>query len=264
MSPCFPLFACLRRFRCRSRNRRCGKKPENYLTPYEMEMVPMMLKELTAQSPRFFETVSFRWFKEAVSSAREPKDPGVAGHSYSAPPVTMNEFESEGQALEELIRLIAKTLMEKGIFDEEIENHLNAYRKKREQWKCTNAAASASATLAAPTLLRTRSFSAAVAAPPISSSRLCRKNGAITEVGTTKRRPRIFDCLTGRRQRGSAARQTDALFVQLGEVLAHQYQCTVGVDKDGNVHERELKLLIWRHFVQMVVAVLTDRARFPG
>ncbi|CAD5212709.1 unnamed protein product [Bursaphelenchus okinawaensis] len=263
MSPCFPIVGILRRFRCRSRNRRAGKKPENYLTPYEMEMVPMMLKELSAQSPRFFETVSFRWFKEAVASAREPNVPGVSGN-YSAPPVTMTEFESEGQALEELIRLVAKTLMEKGIFDDEIENNLNAYRHKREQWKCTNAAATVSATLAAPTLLRTRSFSAAVAAPPISSSRLCRKNGVITETTTTKSRPGLLDCICGGRQRGSAARQTDALFVQLGEVLAHQYQCSVGVDKDGNVHERELKLLIWRHFVQMFVAVLTDRARFPG
>jgi hypothetical protein len=61
----------------------------------------------------------------------------------------------------------------------------------------------------------------------------------------------------------SKLRQTDLLFVQLGEVLAHQFQCSVGVDKDGSVHERELKLLIWRHFVQMLVAILTDRARFP-
>jgi hypothetical protein len=62
----------------------------------------------------------------------------------------------------------------------------------------------------------------------------------------------------------SKLRQTDLLFVQLGEVLVHQFQCTaVGVDKDGSVHERELKLLIWRHFVQMLVAILTDRARFP-
>jgi hypothetical protein len=58
-------------------------------------------------------------------------------------------------------------------------------------------------------------------------------------------------------------RQADVLFVQLGEVLVHQFQCSIGVDKDGSVHERELKLLIWRHFVQMLVAILTDRARFP-
>lgn len=61
----------------------------------------------------------------------------------------------------------------------------------------------------------------------------------------------------------SKLRQTDMLFVQLGEVLVYQFQCTVGVDKDGSVHERELKLLIWRHFVQMLVAILTDRVRFP-
>lgn len=185
------------------------------------------------------------------------------------PPITVNEFEAEGRALDDLIRLLAKTLMEKGTFDEEAEQHLASYRRKREQWRCTSAAAKASATLAAPTLLRTRSFSAAVAAPPISSGRLSGQTGRHGHGGAyddpqqdEKRRGFFAWALTNRRSK--AARQTDFLFMQLGEVLAHQFQCSVGVDKDGNVHERELKLLIWRHFVQMLVAVLTDRARFPG
>lgn len=52
-----------------SRSRRGGRRPEAFLTPYEMEMVPLMLKELRALAPRFFETVAFRWFREAMSSA---------------------------------------------------------------------------------------------------------------------------------------------------------------------------------------------------
>lgn len=86
--------------------------------------------------------------------------------------------------------------------------------------------------------------------------------------------------------------EVDQLFVQLGEILAHQFHSTITIESCGasqhrkregaarkrqtesdthqqhnfeeseNVHERELKVLIWRHFVQMLVAVLTDRARF--
>lgn len=175
------------------------------------------------------------------------------------PPVTINEFETEGHALEELIRLVSKILMEKGTFDDECENHINNYRRKREQWRCTNAAATATATLAAPTLLRTRSFSAAVAAPPISSSRLNGKANYQDEFS----RKTSFWSPAQKEERTKAAQQTDNLFMQLGEVLAHQYQCAARMDKDGNVHERELKLLIWRHFVQMLVAILTDRVRFP-
>jgi len=32
---------------------------------------------------------------------------------------------------------------------------------------------------------------------------------------------------------------------------------------DENVHDREMKVLIWRRFAQMLVAVLTDEHRFP-
>lgn len=86
----------------------------------------------------------------------------------------MHEFENEGVALEGLINLIAKSLMKNGTFDEECENHMTAYRRKREQWRAVNSVVAAIApTLAAPSLLRSRSFSVAVAAPPITTSRFC-------------------------------------------------------------------------------------------
>ncbi|KAI6180789.1 hypothetical protein M3Y98_00759000 [Aphelenchoides besseyi] len=250
------MWQILRRLRCPSRGRKSGKRPETYLTPYEMEMVPLMLKELQQIHPRFFETVSFRWFKEAVSTSN-------GANESIHPPATMHEFENEGAALEELVRCCARTLMEKGTFDDECEQQLSLYRRKREQWRCTNSAVAATATLAAPTLLRSRSFSAAVAAPPISAARFCSNfcgnDDDDEKVGCFARRR--FNRLI---KRSNTTRQTDLLFVQLGEVLVHQFQCSfVSADKDGSVHERELKLLIWRHFVQMLVTVLTDRVRFP-
>lgn len=102
-----------------------------------------------------------------------------------------------------------------------------------------------------------------------------------------------------KKERRAAAAAVDALFVQLGEILIHQFHSTitvdwatpsgkgdadnfdnnanntrngktnnnvggVGIQPNENVHERELKVLIWRHFAQMLVTVLTDRARFPA
>lgn len=190
----------------------------------------------------------------------------------------MHEFENEGVALEELINCVAKTLMKNGTFDEECENQIAAYRRKREQWKTVNSVVAAIApTLAAPSLLRSRSFSAAVAAPPITTSRFCGKFCDDSSKLSTRSIPKRLSRLTTKkryilnaenfsfffRQAMTKLRQTDMLFVQLGEVLVHQFQGSVGVDRDGSVHERELKLLIWRHFVQMLVAILTDRVRFP-
>ncbi|KAI6183633.1 hypothetical protein M3Y97_00509300 [Aphelenchoides bicaudatus] len=273
MTVCFPLVYILRRFRCPSRKRRCGKRPETFLTPYEMELVPLMLKELRQINPRFFETVSFRWFKEAVGSAREtdccesPKSEPLPPNSlHIHPPATMHEFQNEGVSLEELITCVAKSLMNNGTFDEQCEEHIAAYRRKREQWKCINSVvAVTAATLAAPTLLRSRSFSAAVAAPPITTSRFCGTFCAedADKLSAKSLPKRLSRLTTKKRNAMRKLHQTDLLFVQLGEVLVHQFQCCVGLDKDGNVHERELKLLIWRHFVQMLVAILTDRARFP-
>ncbi|KAI6238950.1 hypothetical protein M3Y99_00626300 [Aphelenchoides fujianensis] len=263
MTVCFPMWQILRRFRCPSRGRKSGKRPETFLTPYEMEMVPLMLKELHQIHPRFFETVSFRWFKEAVGTSASQG----SNASCILPPATMHEFENEGAALEDLVRCCARTLMEKGTFDDECEQQLSSYRRKREQWRCTNSAVATTATLAAPTLLRSRSFSAAVAAPPISAARFCGNFCGLDEeedgkVGCIARQH--FHRLTNKHKKLDAARQADAIFVQLGEVLVHQFQCTMGaIDKDGSVHERELQVLIWRHFVQMLVTVLTDRARFP-
>lgn len=94
---------------------------------------------------------------------------------------------------------------------------------------------------------------------------------------------------TSTKERKQAANYVDALFVQLGEILIHQFHSTITVDnckqnlesnillpaitgnkpkKSGrntneNVHERELKVLIWRRFVQMLVTMLTDKVRFP-
>lgn len=86
----------------------------------------------------------------------------------------MHEFENEGVALEELVNCAAKTLMNNGTFDDECEQLIAAYRRKREQWRAISSViAATAATLAAPTLLRSRSFSAAVAAPPITTSRFC-------------------------------------------------------------------------------------------
>lgn len=91
------------------------------------------------------------------------------------------------------------------------------------------------------------------------------------------------------KERKRAANFVDLLFIQLGEILIHQFHSTITVDnskhsleskiplpaitrskskKGGtneseNVHERELKVLIWKHFVQMLVAMLTDKVRFP-
>lgn len=42
---------------CRQRKNRSGKKPESLLTPYEMDMVPLMLKELDNLDPRFYQMV---------------------------------------------------------------------------------------------------------------------------------------------------------------------------------------------------------------
>lgn len=165
-------------------------------------------------------------------------------------PVRFDDFDCEARELRGMLQKLAKTLMHTGGFDDECETVLETYRHQREEWRC----APSVSTTSAPMLLRSRSFSAAVAAPPLNSSRSFKSshNGS-TWAGRGKRS----------RQRAEAAAATDALFVQLGEVLVHQFQCAVTVEK-GNVHERELKLLIWRHFVQMLVAVLTDRARFPA
>lgn len=89
------------------------------------------------------------------------------------------------------------------------------------------------------------------------------------------------------KKRKRAANFVDTLFVQLGEILIHQFHSTITVDnckqsleskiplpaitrskskkgiENENAHERELKVLIWKHFVQMLVAMLTDKIRFP-
>lgn len=66
MTVCFPLVYILRRFRCPSRKRRCGKRPETFLTPYEMDLVPLMLKV----RPFCFTTLNISMFRSFVKSIR--------------------------------------------------------------------------------------------------------------------------------------------------------------------------------------------------
>jgi hypothetical protein len=46
---------------------RGGKRPETFLTPYEMELLPMMLKELDKVNSRFYQMVCYRWLQSATS-----------------------------------------------------------------------------------------------------------------------------------------------------------------------------------------------------
>uniref|UniRef100_A0A915EDW8 Uncharacterized protein n=1 Tax=Ditylenchus dipsaci TaxID=166011 RepID=A0A915EDW8_9BILA len=291
-----------------------------------MEMVPLMLKELDDTNRRFYQMVCFRWFKDikALPLAASP----VAGASSKDPNfVSFEEFLSEGQSLKQLIRFLSRTLMDKGTFDDDCEAKLAKYRAEHQhQWRQCPASLEP-INLATDNLLRSRSFSAAVAAPPqpsvtrvlnsaassstnssstFSQSTLgpstCLTNAPSTsasreplnlnnelleedeeEEGSEansrqSRAPkRTGTWLSQRRQRAASlkermnvANSSDAMFIQLGEILVYQFHSTITVEqgrnkkKDAeNVHERELKVLIWRHFVQMLVAVLTDRARFP-
>lgn len=59
---CIGLLCSLVPFR---RKKKKGGKPESFLTPFEREMVPMLLKELHSANSRFYEVVCFRWYKEA-------------------------------------------------------------------------------------------------------------------------------------------------------------------------------------------------------
>lgn len=49
---------------CRQGGGRCRKRPETFLTPYEMDMIPLMLKELDLANKRFYQIVCYRWFQE--------------------------------------------------------------------------------------------------------------------------------------------------------------------------------------------------------
>ncbi|KAI1726705.1 hypothetical protein Ddc_03966 [Ditylenchus destructor] len=311
---------------CHKGNNRCGKRPESFLTPYEMEMVPLMLKELDDVNSRFYQMVCYRWFQEA-SLLNSPTNNCKEARSVS--PLTPNskgnlsfeEFLTEGQNLKQLIRFLSRALMEKGTFDSVCESRLAAYRVKCHHWR-SRSKSPEPYNVVADNLSRTRSFSAAVASAPMpsvthvlnsagssstttsasifSASTLspstCLANAPSTSCTTIlsqdisaiipeedhetdteneqnckPRRSflRSNTWIDNRRRRAESMKErqtltysSDALFVQLGEILAHQFHSTI-TTAEQNPHDRELKVLIWRHFIQMLVAVLTDRARFP-
>lgn len=47
------------------RRKRRGQKSDTFLTPFEIEVVPSLLRELHATNIRFYEVVCYRWHKEA-------------------------------------------------------------------------------------------------------------------------------------------------------------------------------------------------------
>lgn len=50
---------------------------------------------------------------------------------------------------------------------------------------------------------------------------------------------------------------------RLGDLLHSEFHSTVFAHPtEFDVHERELKLLVWRRFTQMLVAIWSDRERF--
>lgn len=49
---------------CRQGSGRFRKRPETFLTPYEIDMIPLMLKELDLVNKRFYQMVCYRWFQE--------------------------------------------------------------------------------------------------------------------------------------------------------------------------------------------------------
>lgn len=69
------------------------------------------------------------------------------------------------------------------------------------------------------------------------------------------------------KERRAAIEKCNTLFTKLGEILIHQFHTTIIVDgnqqlQNENVHERELKVIIWRHFVQMFISMLTQQIKY--
>uniref|UniRef100_A0A914QJB9 Uncharacterized protein n=1 Tax=Panagrolaimus davidi TaxID=227884 RepID=A0A914QJB9_9BILA len=159
-------------------------------------------------------------------------------------------FGKEGFTLRLIINKLARTLLEKGYIDEDCENKIINYRQKRLQYYPIRPKNAKRISLSAGNsmgFLRDNERN---------SMKMFRRDASSLRVPDENSPRRRFP--QGKSDSNEVG--ADALFLLLGEILVRQFQCTVNME-DGNVHERELKLIIWKHFVQTLVAALIEKQK---
>uniref|UniRef100_A0A914HRJ9 Uncharacterized protein n=1 Tax=Globodera rostochiensis TaxID=31243 RepID=A0A914HRJ9_GLORO len=286
-----------------------GIRPESFLTAYEMEQLPVMLRELERANRHFWQMVCWRWSQneqktaaersakkarqqqqkqqETTSIERSPKDRPSKG--------CPDDSYTDGCALRELIRVMTKTMCEKGTFDVRTETMLTEFRARI----VGHRNASVREAMAKESKverrrrefmkLRTISFNGGLDEGVGVATRFGReqqdksKNSTSTSASSSASsgyssgempKDRKAKASSWLRERANSVRDRRAgrccsccanndRLARLGELLNSEFHSTVFAHpSEFDVHERELKLLVWQRFTQMLVAMWVDKERF--
>jgi hypothetical protein len=188
--------------------------------------------------------------------------------------VSLEECCFEGSALKELIRQLAKSLMEKGTFDETCEFMLRDYRCQREESRCRAATfpqdkkrayfirrstfnggdsevlnTPKSGTSNGPKKQPNSSNSSSSSGSKSSESELIKTEqqpvrGGVPRRLLLRRSPATIRGVSVR-ERKAIAKMGDSLFAELGEVLLSEFHSVVYAHPQAfDVHEREMKILV--------------------
>lgn len=182
-------------------------------------------------------------------------------------------------ALKQLIRALAKSLFEKGYFDDQCEASLRHYRRQREELRCHSLKVPHDEAKKKAKFIRRSTFNSLDTS--ISSTESSTLNDSEEQFGSSKssissKLSGILDSsrdkhvsLTANKQqskqrgirnwinqsyhramsvreRRMMAKLVDSMFANLGDILNSEFHSTVYSNPDDfDVHERDLKILVW-------------------